>query len=277
MKRIFIFITLLFAICLIIDSKKYLDFYQSHVDLAEYLKQEDPEILVPSHFNVTDKMKGYYRDDTASLIQFLFPLFVIMIGCYEFHNKLHSGFIKNVIMKEKYTKYLKREIFCAWKAAWFLPTVFLLIFVFSCFITNFNFSNTNSFFPLESTQPSMLLQLFEQLILCLNLTFVSIACINVGLLVSKKSEHFIFTVILSYVILVIYQVFVEIIIGPILRDIFHSNFFVNNLTLFGFWFYGASATPLMMGLYAFLLIGITCFLLKLAYKNKENVIIYAEK
>lgn len=277
MKKIFIFITLLFAVCLIIDSKKYLDFYKSHVELAEQLKKEDPEIISPSHFNVPDKMKGYYRDDTASLIQFLFPLFVIMIGCYEFHNKLHSGFIKNAIMKERYTKYIKREIFHAWKAVWFIPTVFLLIFIFSCVVTNFNFSNVNSFFPIQNPTSSMFLKLIEQLILCLNLTLVSIACVNVGLLVSKKSEHFLFTVILSYVILVISQVLLEIVIGPILRDLFHSNFFVNNITLFGFWFYGSSATPLMMSMYAFLLIGITSFLLKISYKNKENVIIYAEK
>lgn len=263
MKKIVGLVILFFMILLIVDSSSYLKNHKEMIKLNEIYQKEGKEIEF-QHMNVFEKQSEYFRDGKCVLIQFLFPILVIIIGCFSFHENLHSGFFKNIVSRVNFKQYIKKSIFNSWKAAFIIPVFFIISFVFSCLVTNFNFSGRQ--IGLETI-----------LFMIVNLMIVSVSCINIGLIFSRKNKNFIIMAIFSYLFIIVYQIAMEIIIGPILASILNSLFFANGLTLFSFWYYDSGVTIINMFIYAMVLFCITGFFLKLTYKNMEEVVIDAEK
>lgn len=268
-------------VVLVIDSISYINYYNKLMQTYDEMLKQGYELEKPGHIDVFTKLEDYYQNGSFVIIQFIYPLLLIILGTLIFHKKIHSGFFKNVITRQNFKKYLKIEYFNACKASLLIPILILITFVFSCFVTNFNFDLTSLDYGGVILNQSMTRSLFSEvklmIMMMFNLFIVSLACINIGLVFVKNNKNFIISSILSYLVIIIYQIVVEIIIGPILSDIFNSNFFANGLTLFSFWYYDSGVTPLLMFLYAMLLFVFSFLLVKNTYKDKEDVIIYAEK
>lgn len=281
MKKIFLIIILLLTVVLVIDSITYLNNYNNSVQISEKFQQEGHEIQIPSHMDVFTKQNDYFRNGISVIIQFLYPLLLIIIGCVAFHKKIHSGFFKNIIVRENFKKYINVEILKSWKASLLIPLFVVITFLFSCIITQFNFDlnshNSSGMILNVANERSIASETIKIILMTINLFIVSIACINVGLLFSKKNKNFIVSSVISYLVIIVYQIAAAIIVGPILSNIFNSDFFANGLTLFNFWHYDSGVTAINMFIYAILLLIITSYILKRTYENKENVVINAEK
>lgn len=281
MKKIFLIVILLLTVVLVIDSISYINNYNELMQTYDEMLQQGYELEKPGHIDVFAKLEDYYQNGSFVIIQFIYPLLLIVLGTLSFHKKIHSGFFKNVITRQKFKKYLKTEYLNSCKSSLLIPILILIAFIFSCFITNFNFNLTSLDYGNLISNQSMVRSLSSEVILMImmtvNLFIVSLACINIGLVFVKNNKNFIVSSIFSYLVIIIYQIVAEIIIGPILSNIFNNNFFANGLTLFSFWYYDTGVTPLGMFLYAVLLFVISFLLAKNTYKDKEDVIIYAEK
>jgi hypothetical protein len=203
---------------------------------------------------------------------------LIILGCSTFHKKLHIGFFKNIIVRENFKKYINKEIFTSFKASILIPILILITFIFSCVVTKFNF-NLNNYLSMTSNivERKISSEIISMVLMTLNLFIVSLACINVGLIFTKKNKNFIISSMLAYLAIIVYQIGAEIIVGPILSKLFNCNFFANGLTLFNFWYYDSGVTPLNMFIYSMILFIVTFVVLNLTYKSKEDVIIHAEK
>lgn len=281
MKKIFFIIILLLTAVLVMDSIKYLNNYNDLVQLAEKYQQDGHEIGNPHHMDVFTKQMDYFRDGYSVIIQFVYPLLLIVSGCFIFHNKIHSGFFKNVIVREKFEKFINNEIFKSWSVSFLIPILMIIAFIFSCFVTHFNFdltsNNSSEMFLDNVVNKTIFSEITIILLMTFNLFIVSIACINVGLIFVKKNKNFVISSVIAYLFIIIYQIVVAVIVGPILSDIFKSTFFANGLTLFSFWYYDSGVNFLNMFIYGMTLLLITTCILRFVYKDKENVIINAEK
>lgn len=281
MKKIFLIMILLLTAVLVIDSIKYIKNYDKLMQTYDTMIQQGYELNKPEHMDVFTKQQEYYQNGNFVIIQFIYPLLLIILGTLEFHKKIHSGFFKDELIRQDFKKYLKKEYLSSCKAALLIPTIILITFAFSCIVTKLNF-NLNSLDYSSISQPqiverTLFSEILKTLFTIINLFIVSLACINIGLICTKRNKNFVISSIFAYLLIVIYQVLVEIIIGPILSNVFNNNFFANGLTLFSFWYYDNGTTPYNMFVYAILLFITTYFAFKKVYKNKEDVIIYAEK
>lgn len=269
MKKNLIFIILIILSIFIVDNILYNREYKESVEFIQYMQTQGYESEIPKHNSVLGRMEDSYIQGYGVSIQFLLPLFLIIIGCYSFHKKIHSGFFKNVISRKKYSTFINKEILYSWLSVMLIPTLYLIAFLVAMITTNFNFNGQNYNSNTEIYN--------NFLIVMINLMIVSISCINIGLIFLKKFKNFAVLSIFSYLFIVIYQIFSEIIIGPILSNVFNDNFFANGLTFFSFWRYDSGVTPLKVFIYAMLLFIATTIAVKRIYKNEESLIIYAEK
>lgn len=281
MKKIFLIVILLLTVLLVIDSISYINDNNKLMQTYEEMVQQGYRLEKPGHVDVFTKLAGYYQNGGFVIVQFIYPLLLIILGTLSLHKKIHSGFFKNILTRQNFKKYLKTEYFNSCKASLLIPILILITFVFSCFITNFNFDlNSLDYGSLVSPQPVVRTLSSEVLLvitMTINLFIVSLSCINIGIIFVKNNKNFIVSSILSYLVIIIYQIIAEIIVGPILSNIFNNNFFANGLSLFSFWYYDTGVTSFNMFVYAMFLLIVSFLLVKRTYKNKEDVIIYAEK
>ncbi len=284
MKKGLILVTLLFIVLLGIDSYNYLDNYQKSKDYAKKLEiQYGYQVGEVRHLNIFEKTDDYLRHGISSSVSFFMPIFAILIGCFLFHKKTHSGFFKHEIIRKPYKNYIWNEIIYSWKAVILIPIFLILCFLASGIVTNFNFDYTyfNNIFPaidlMKSGVDSTVANILYLLLLFVNLSIGTITCINVGLVFMKKNHNFLVATVFAYLFIIVYQIVAEIIAGPILSEIFNNTFFANNVTYFALWLF--SSFPIGFGIlsYNLLLFGVTILWLWKSYKNKEDVIIYAEK
>lgn len=256
--------TVAFCLLLVIDG---IVFYVNHSLYMDY-----------SFLKLIDY---FYLNSFSSIIQFLFPLVAIILGCRNFHQKLHSGFIKNQIINSGYKKVILKEYFDSFKN----PIIFLLIFfgtniIVSMLVSKFNFQfiSTSDFFVFFDGKATILNFLISYTFYIFNLILLSIIFVNIGLIFSKTNKNFWISAVISYLIIIVYTVASEIIIGPMIFVYIDDVFFRNGMhIMFSIWGYDNGVTPIKIMIYEFILLlitGISCFL---TYRNKESVIIHAEK
>lgn len=242
------------------------DIYKNHIEFQDV-------------YNAT---MYYFMEGSISLFQLLMPVFVIMAGIKQFYDKLKSGYFKHEIIRKSYKKYMIKEVLSAWKSSLIAPILILISFIVSCFMNNFDLS-----FPVyveglplpigsslsHTIVPNPIVNIVT---IALNLTLLAIACINVGLILSKKEKSYFLTVILSFLILIAYQIIAEVVIGVNLTDLTGILFFANGVNFFCFWYYDGTS-PLSQFLYGMFLVIITTIILYFVYRKKEGVIIASEK
>lgn len=277
--KFFLIIIFLILGLLIFDSISYLNEYNKLVEAANFYIQSGYDVDIPEKMNVISKVNDYFRNGSLVIIQYIFPLLLVVCGTYLFHQKFHSGFFKNEIIRGNYSKFKVKELFSSWKSAFLIPIIIFMSFIFALFVCDFNFNAVTNIYDIsDNAQIISTNQLVKDLVLrTFNLSIVSIFCINIGIIFSKKNKSFILTAILSYLFIVVYQLLCELIIGPILSKIFNLSFFANGLTLFNFWYYDYGVNWLNMFVYALILVFISTLVIFKIYRNKEDVIIDAEK
>lgn len=280
-KRILIVIIVIFFLFILgFESYKYLKQFNYYSEMTKQLIEAgNSNLEMPQKEDMFTKTWEFFRNGATSLIQFVYPLIVILVGTITFHSVIQSGFFKDVIARETYKKFYIKQFLNSWSASLLIPLFIILAIIFAGIICDFNVTPSCSMSMINSECSSLSIkgEIIKLLYTTINLVLASIACINVGLITAKKNKNFALSVILSYLIIIIYQVIVSVIVGPLLYEIFNNNFFANGLTLFSFWYYDDGVNALNMFIYGLVLAIATSYMLYLTYKSKENVVINAEK
>lgn len=111
----------------------------------------------------------------------------------------------------------------------------------------------------------------------LKMLFISIIYVNITLVVCRKNHRFIPATIISYLLFLVIDIFLEVFVNIVIFSmIFKSNFGIvfNIISPFSlFDYYGLFYSFLI----PFILMLISCFAVYLCYKNKEKLIIECEK
>src|SRR5574344_772293 len=273
-------IIILFIILASIDSFEYLKQYNYfYKEAEELIKQGYTQLTLPVKIDTFSLFWSFITGGKSSIIQFIYPLVLILIGTLSFHSILQSEFFKNIIIRKDYKKFVIKEVLKTYKTSLIIPIFLIILFIISMITTDFNFIPhcTMSMINEECITISNSERVIDLLYKTLNLILISLSFINVGIIVNKKNNSFILSTVISYIIIIIYQIFVSVIAGPILSKVFNSDFFGNGLTMFSFWHYDSGVNAIYMFIYAGVMFFITLFILFLTYRKKENVIIDAEK
>jgi len=161
----------------------------------------------------------------GKLNNYLIPLVFIIIGLsiYYINKVLSQKCFKNMIVRESYTTFVLKFLKEAYSFIWVVPFCMLLMILFGIYKYGYDLSYATfggSFWNIsrECTWLFILLYL-------LNITMYLSVFINLGLIISRKTQKYITALITTFLVIILGQLFLEIIVRNISVWNF-MNFFV---------------------------------------------------
>lgn len=237
------------------------------------------------YLKVTDPIMYFYHmfsDLSLYDIQIIGPLFVIVPSIMLVHKELNSGYIKNVLTRIEYKKYMKKKYFETLKCSLILPVFVIIMFLCSCVLAKgFAIGSNAEYYGrfAAAPDPKYLTNLPLFMFTYVFVIFLhSILYMNLGLLFCKKNSNSLVSIVLGYLSFIVIDIFMEILLGDIILSMLLN---IRNLTdsfnLFNIWKYdNVKSLGLVIG-YSLTLVVCTTLLLIKKYKNKESVVIEIEK
>ena len=72
--------------------------------------------------------------DIFAFIFYLSPIFIPIMTCYAFYEIYHSGYLTNIVQRDKYDNVLKKQIFKCWIKNLIIPLILIIFFIICMFI-----------------------------------------------------------------------------------------------------------------------------------------------
>lgn len=220
--------------------------------------------------------------DEMLLLMIIAPLFVIVPSIYEFHKKLHSGFIKNCLTRTSYRKYIINLYLEALsKSIIILPIFIIILLVLCCIKTgNTSFGSGINYYdyytspPIQFGKDIIIFMLYYLIGIILN----SIFYMNLGIIYIKKNSNVFVAIILAFISFIMLDIIGEGFIGGfLLAKTFNIHHYQDLFNLFNVWVYDGIKNLNLCMLYYIALLFITGLIICLQYRKKEDVIIETEK
>lgn len=211
------------------------------------------------------------------LNEFILIAVVVVGSSYYITKYLRNRIILNDITREKYKSIIKKIFFSAWKYAFLVPLMLLVIY----FII---FLNVDKFYFIEGISDTLgfvgtifennLILLF--LIILFKAFILSLIYININLIVSRKEHNYILSVIKTYLFIVGIELFFEIVIDNFVCKLlsFEYGFLFNIINIYTYPYVEYDLTQVFILLGLLLVSFVPLFLM---YRNKEKLIIDVEK
>lgn len=206
-------------------------------------------------------------------------LFIIVPSVYYVCRYLKSGAIVNEVTREAFNKNRLRLFKNAYKPVMILPIVILLAFLISyLYAPNFDASSAaqNGYvgWQLKTlSNPFLFMGVY-----LLNIFIHSVLFINLSMCVSRKYHNFFVSLILTYLVFLATEIFLEIGFGGILftsiLNMGDKMLMFNIMNLFAL---NDSGGMLYAVIVPFIIMVITSIVVMLLYKNKEKLIIDCEQ
>lgn len=218
-----------------------------------------------------------------------FSVFITIPGTYRFYKEYKNGYVKNILVRKSYNKYMKQIILDGIKKTIFIiPMWFCLCFLISYFLCdrivdiNYTFSHAMSGVSL----PEIIYlkkPFFFSLTYLVNLVLLSLTSLNIGFLCVKKSKNFILSTIKGLLIYFLANIVFSIGLGSIILNmILNIEGASNYVSFYNLISYEAPINnPTIYGLlYMFLFMIITTVLsfvlIYISYHNKERMFVEIE-
>lgn len=284
-NKMFIIITLLLLgwiiICGLQYKKDLLEKERRFNEAVEECNNSEEkwcEGLKNQKFVAPDTLTIYFyiiSNYSISYIQWLAPLFIITATVWLWHKKMHSGFIKDELIRSDYKKVLRKNLLTSIKSCMILPFVFLVLFGL-CYLISGHFNIT------DSQQVGINIEFLDNIPKLMFIYFIVIflhsifyACL--GLLFCKKSKNILITIVSAYLCFLMIDIVSEIFIGGLLLPILGFSNFSSIFNLLGIWIYcdypNYSSILVLSTVIAILSIIVLVF----AYRDKEEVLLRIEK
>lgn len=258
----------------IIECKQNLEKRENNASYNAFCQQlvDNQNIKVDFYTAFTDVLvwKLHFLNPIAFLI-------VVIPLLYNICNKFKYKFIINSLTRQSYCSYVKSMLKEAYKYNWSLVliigTLIFILAINTTFDATYAINNSTIVWNDQLIKKPVLF-IFLYL---LNILMYSFTFANIGLIIAKKHHRFISCVILSYLVYLGTELFLEIGVTMIISNIlFKSDFGIifNIMNLFMFNDVFGAGTLL---LFSFIVMMISFILLYFVYKNKENLVISCEK
>ncbi len=225
--------------------------------------------------------KDVFTNYSFNMFPILAPVFVMIPTFWTFHSNIHSGNIKNILLRMSYNDYLKMEYIKAIKRIIIFPLIIIFIY-FMCYLTTIGVKTDELAYEVYEEWYGLLgagynLIYFAYYYL-LNIVFHSIFYTHIILWLVKKNKYKITTVILGFLMFLFITFILEFVVGALLVSKFLGvqDFGLMFSTLNILTWDGIVSEVIFVGIG--LALAILSFIpLIFIYKNKEGVIIESEK
>jgi hypothetical protein len=218
-------------------------------------------------------------DNHFRIIHLLLPILIIMCSINRINIKLTNGYIKNELIRKKYSIYMLKEWLLSISHLLIIPLLFVFIFVVSFILTG-NIDYKNSMLNFD---PWVNPIFFNNIILSIVIYFINfllhgIFIINIGYIMTKKGKGYILSVISSFIVYLGLWLFSETFFGYfIMIGIFGKPELHNYFSFTSLWGYPLINNFMIFTLIQFSYALISSIIVYIIYKNKEEVIMANEK
>lgn len=184
------------------------------------------------------------------------------------------------LTRENYKEFKKKTFKKAYRSAIILPLSFLIVIIFSVIFCK-GFTVNDYFFQdyfIEAERAHIISPYIYTFAILMKAFIISIIYINLSLMVARKNHKLYMSIILSYLLFIGVELFLEAFIGKI---IFLNIFKIDSMILY-FNIINVFAINIINGyLYTFIpliiILIITTFIVIKLYKNKESLLIDCDK
>ena len=266
-----------------------LDYYH---DICSQDEEACQELSPPTEYKMDTFGQMFYTMKTSHFnnMILIFVVFITIPGMYQFYKELKSGYIKNVIIRKKYSTYLKEQYKNALlRTIFIIPILFLLCFLVTFIlcdgIVDINYTFTHAM-PGISLPSLVYLEhpLLFSFVYLVNFVLLEILCLNIGFLCVKKAKNFVLAIIMSLLIYFLLNIVCSVLIGTILFELIlgieNATTYVSfyNLISYEAPIYHATIFGLLyMVLFMIIIVFISTIILYFSYRNAEKVMIEIEK
>lgn len=285
---IILVLSLLWVIlCLMQENKRLHEQKNSYNDVVDYCKNNNEDWckeILNSEFKNSDTITEYLYllcYSSLSYLEILAPLLIIIPTSHIFIQFSKRGYIKNMLTRMKYKKFISKLCLNLSKNLLIFPIILFTLFIGCAIITNFNFNYIG-----ELNNPSNLLSIVDSsyfqfpisvlkymLIIILN----TILYINITLMVTNRCKNVWLSIATSYLVFIFLALISEIFIGSLICSILlklpqYSGIF----NLFGFWIPIDTPNINFALMYSLILSILSSLFSYVIFKNKELVVISNE-
>ncbi len=213
-----------------------------------------------------------------SLLQLFSPLLILIAFIGTVHSDFTSGMFKYKLQRMTYKDYLKTLSKVILKVSLLIPVTLLLVFIFSIFITRFNFH------VLDEVKGRSVYESFKYShfilyggILCIIQFLLNILYCNIGLYVCKKNKNKIVAIVMGFVYYLLVYLFVYLIVYVVfINKILGIKELTDYFNISGYWFFDIQESAFYYILISFILALLSSLFIIKVYKNKEEVIVAHE-
>ncbi len=229
-------------------------------------------------FDFEASLKNAKFFDTFSWVEDYIPFsnnffiifLVVAVSCYYITKYFKNNILANDLTRQKYRAIIKKLFISCWSPALVVAICYIIrLIVYYIMTGNFDYSGDG--WPYEYDNV-----VFFFITYVLNLIFDLLIYTNISIIVSRKVHNYPLAVVLSYIIIIGIELFLEIVISGLLIGwwlktdfgmVFNIIDFNRFSTAFGLW------PPILVPLGILLITSIIIYLL---YHKKENVLISCE-
>ncbi len=210
-----------------------------------------------------------------SIIPFYIPIIIIFPFMYKLTKEFRNKYIKNYLQRKSYKDYIKRIIGIAYKELFFVPVLFLLVFIFSIFLSKFNLDPYGEPNLYLSISKRLLTKDYFVLFYALNMLFQFAYYINTGLLVLSNNKNTIISIVKAFLIIYIMWFVNEIFICTNLSKIFNINLL--HFSMLNIYKWSSITSIKAFTLYNLAFFLISFILVIISYKNKDRIMQMIER
>lgn len=246
--------------------------------LSLYIKNNDPK-KVKSEMDVITVTSEIVELSFFKNLQIFSPLIILFVVIGTLQTEFTSGNFKNYLLRKDYRKYLKNKYKIAPLASLLMPISLIIIFLFSCIITNFNFdvSNVNTNLAVYDEWKYNNFFLYG-LAICIIQFLISLLYSNIGIICISKNKNIIVSIIMGflYFVLVYILIYVGIYIF-IINKFLGFKELTEYFNIVGYWFFSKDVNLLCIIVLAFIFQITSLLYVYFKYKSKEKLVLAYEK
>ena len=144
-NKVGLIILAILILCGALSVFRYSNDWDRNNEISKKMVEEHPEIslrFLPKEDTYT-VFQYVVKYTDLRFLQLLFPIIVLIPGIINFYYHMKSGIYKDIIIREKYSKYIRKMVLKSWISALIIPFFLVSVFIFSyIFSGNFDVNNT---------------------------------------------------------------------------------------------------------------------------------------
>ena len=212
-------------------------------------------------------------------LQMFSPLIIMIAVIGTLQTEFISGNFKNYLLREDYKKYLRQCYKIAPMASLLMPIALISVFIFSCFLTNFNFdiSNVDTNLAVYDEWKYNHFILYG-ISICIIQFLISLLYSHIAINCIYKSKNKIVSIVMSFLTFVLVYIFIYVVLYVfIINKFLGFNELTEYFNIIGYWFFDGTTNLLIVLLLAFAFQFISLIYIYFKYSDKERLVLSYEK